>query len=135
MNLQIEMKEALNTMFADFTRIYCVLDSRSYEDEIEATFGKILNGNTPSVCLLIKKNEKAGIFMLEADNFKRAMRNEVPLKIVHRRSVLEDVGLGNFETMETLLAEEMPLINKQEGCMTSDMVNDFALWLHGAEPN
>ena len=135
MTIQDEMKSTLSVMLDDVVSTYnTAVDSRD-SDDLEVLFVKIKNGEKASMCMLVRKEPKVGVFLLEARNYEDASNNKAPLKVVHRRASLDYFNEDRIKIIETLLEKEPPMLAKQEECQTRDLVDDFAFWLADAPIN
>lgn len=133
MSVQEDMIEHLDGIYDKFSAIYWRIAPP--HDEVDVVYGKVLNGERPSQCLLIKKEKRVGLFLLEPNNFERALQNKEPLKIVHRRAEIVDDKASFVPILEKLLSVDKPVIVTQEDCMAVDTINDLAFWLSGEKPS
>jgi hypothetical protein len=133
MSIQEDMTEHLDGIYDKFTAMYWRI--APIHDEIDVIYGRVMNGKRPSQCLLLKKDKRVGLFLLEPDNFERALENKEPLKIVHRRAEIVDENVSFIPILEKLLSVDKPVITSQEGCMAVDTINDLAFWMADENPS
>lgn len=133
MSVQEEMIEHLDNIYDRFSQMYWQIAAAT--DEVDVLYGRVMNGARPSQCLLIKKDRRVGLFLLEPDNFERAQQNIEPLKVVHRRAEIVDENVSFVPVLEKLLSVDKPVIVTQKDCLAVDTINDLAFWLSGEKPS